>query len=232
MSKEYSAGDKLPASDVNEIVRSGGLYKGAGSSANNYVITVSPVPTNYSEGDVFRFKADATNTGASTLNVNSKGAKAIKKNVSEDLVAGEILAGQMITVQFDGTNFQLIKDISGAIEASDDLLLSADTERTSTSVSYVKIKEIRVARGGRYRVKFDLFATSSSGYGRIYKNGVALGTEQTAGPAYVTKSEDLTFSAGDTIELWVKVGSGVTSVSVKNFRIYGKTFKSSTVITD
>ena len=54
-----------------------------------------------------RFKANTANTGAATLNVNSLGAKTIKKNVSQDLETGDISANQIITVVYDGTNFQL-----------------------------------------------------------------------------------------------------------------------------
>ncbi|OQB06786.1 MAG: hypothetical protein BWY21_01901 [Parcubacteria group bacterium ADurb.Bin216] len=108
MSKKYSAGDLLPATELNEIVRSSGLYGASSAGSDAYAITVSPKPDNYTAGDVFRFKADVANTGACTLNVNSLGAKAIKKNVSEDLVTGDILAGQLITVEYDGTNFQLV----------------------------------------------------------------------------------------------------------------------------
>lgn len=232
MSKEYSGGDLLPAEELNEIVRSSGLYGASSAGTDTYAITVSPVPDNLTAGDVFRLKADVANTGACTLNVNSLGAKTIKKNVSEDLATGDILAGQLITVEYDGTNFQLIKDVSGCIVASDSLLLSANTERSTDSTPYIKVKEMRVATGGKYRVKFDISATSSSGYARIYKNGVAYGTEQFTGGAYVTKSEDLNFSAGDSIELWYHGSSGSITTSVKNFRIYGDIAKSSSVITD
>ncbi len=108
MSKEYSAGDKLPARDVNEIVRSGGLYASSATGNDDYAITVSPAIDNYTAGDVFRFKADVANTGPATLNVCGKGAKGIKKSLNIDLVTGDIKAGQVVTVQYDGTNFQMI----------------------------------------------------------------------------------------------------------------------------
>lgn len=77
-------------------------------TANNYVITLVPAPTSYENGVQYIFKATYANTGTSTLNVNSLGAKTIKKNGTDDLLANDIIADQMITVIYDGTNFQMI----------------------------------------------------------------------------------------------------------------------------
>src|SRR3990172_1474667 len=67
--------------------------------------------------------------------------------------------------------------------AGDYLLYANDTERSQISSSYVKLKEIKVARDGVYSILFDL-KSSSEGYGvygQIYKNGNAVGTERTMG---------------------------------------------------
>ena len=77
-------------------------------SADAYAVAPAPAYTAYFAGMQVIFKADNTNTGASTLNVNSLGAKTIKKNFNADLVAGDILAGQAVEVVYDGTNFQFI----------------------------------------------------------------------------------------------------------------------------
>lgn len=233
MTKEYSGSNLLPATELNEIVRSGGLYGASSGGTDAYAITVSPVPDNLTAGDVFRFKADVGNTGACTLNVNGLGAKAIKKNVSEDLDTGDILAGQYVTVEYDGTNFQVLsKSYINGYSVSDNLIISADTERTTNSTTYVKLKEIQIGYNGFYRTKFDLKKGTSTGYGRIYKNGVAYGTEQTdLTGSYATKSEDLAFVAGDTIELWARTG-GSGDVYVQNFRIYGDPVSNNSVITD
>jgi hypothetical protein len=52
------------------------------------------------------FKANAANTGAATLNVNNLGNVALKKNVTNNLAAGDIAPGQMVIAIYDGTNFQ------------------------------------------------------------------------------------------------------------------------------
>ena len=81
-------------------------------SANAYVITPSPAITSYVAGQVFKFKAVNSNTGASTLNVSGKGAIALVKDVNVPLVTGDILAGQIITAVYDSTNFQIVPDVS------------------------------------------------------------------------------------------------------------------------
>lgn len=81
-------------------------YDYAASTTGNdtYAITVTPAPTAYITGQVFRFKVDTANTGSATINVNSLGAKSIVKDVNTALGTGDILADQIIEVIYDGTN--------------------------------------------------------------------------------------------------------------------------------
>lgn len=84
-------------------------------AADAYVITPSPAISAYTTGQIFSFKAAHTNTTASTLNVNAKGATAIKKvDGTTALAAGDIVAGQIIQVEYDGTNFQMINPVGNA----------------------------------------------------------------------------------------------------------------------
>lgn len=77
-------------------------------TANVYVIAPSPAISAYTVGQIFTFKATHTNTLTSTLNINGLGAKTIKKlDGATSLVAGDIVIGQIIEVQYDGTNFQM-----------------------------------------------------------------------------------------------------------------------------
>lgn len=75
---------------------------------DSYAITISPAITAYTAGQRFTFKAGTVNTGPCTLNVSGLGAKTIKKNVSVDLQTGDILANQIVEVEYDGTNMQLL----------------------------------------------------------------------------------------------------------------------------
>ena len=110
-------------------------------------------------------------------------------------------------------------------QVSDNLKISADAERTEALPVYTKVKEVLVRLPGSVRIKFDLKSSVSgqNSRGRIYKNGVAFGTERsTTSNSYTTYSEDLTFSAGDLIQLYIRDAENTEAnvAYAKNFRIY------------
>jgi len=70
--------------------------------------TVTPSLTAYATGQQFSFVVAATNTTAVTLNVDGVGAKAVTRTGSVALVAGDMITGQVVIVEYDGTRFQLI----------------------------------------------------------------------------------------------------------------------------
>jgi len=90
------------------------LYAADSVGTDSYAVTLTPTPPAYFTGMVVRFKAGTANTGACTLNVNSLGAKTIKKNVSDDMATGDILQNQIVEVIYDGTNFQIISPLTVA----------------------------------------------------------------------------------------------------------------------
>lgn len=122
----------------------------------------------------------------------------------------------------DPSPSELVKVASANIRNShDDPILDIHGD----NATYVIQKTITLTNGllGSARFLFDLQSDDDTYAvkGQIYRNGVALGTEQTSTDAYVTKSEDITqdWQPGDTCELWV-VASGTTqSASIRNFRI-------------
>ena len=92
-------------------------------ASDSYAITLSPAITAYADGQEFTFKANTLNTGAASLNVNGLGAKTIKKNHDQDLVTGDVEAGSILEVSYDGTVFQLLSTTAatpatGDMEAS------------------------------------------------------------------------------------------------------------------
>jgi len=101
-----------------DILKRTTTYAADTGAANAYVVTLSPVPSAYAAGMELVFKATSANTGASTVNVNSLGAKAIKHSDGTALDAGDIAAGAMVRIIYDGTNFQLAADMSAASGAN------------------------------------------------------------------------------------------------------------------
>jgi hypothetical protein len=107
--------------------------------------------------------------------------------------------------------------------ASDTLLDSHDAE-VNCAGAYALKKSIRIIVAGTYRIAFDLkrSAEATNLAGRIYKNGVAYGTERSGNYVdWTNYSEDLFFSSGDTCELWLKGYTGPVYVYGRNFRLYG-----------
>lgn len=113
-SSNATANTPALASEYNDlredVVVNAGDYATAGGSANAYTLSVDAVITAYSAGQVFKFKANHTNTSTATLNVNSIGAKTIKKSGSVELSADDIISGQIVVVVYDGTDMQLISE--------------------------------------------------------------------------------------------------------------------------
>lgn len=70
--------------------------------------SLTPAITAYATGNLFSFVAVATNTGATTINLNSLGAKSITKSGTTALAAGDLVSGQVYLIEYDGTRFQLI----------------------------------------------------------------------------------------------------------------------------
>lgn len=121
------------------------------------------------------------------------------------------------------TTVNEIKVISYAT-ASDDLLHSNDAEKSGTHAVYTKAKEILCMHSGTYRVEYSIKLNfgSDDARGKVYKNGVAHGTETMGnGINWVFRSEDLVFERGDLIQLYYYDISGTHTVYCKEFRLKG-----------
>ncbi|MFA5803660.1 MAG: hypothetical protein WC879_03360 [Melioribacteraceae bacterium] len=101
--------------DIAQTISKGSfLYAADAGTTDAYAITLVPAPSAYVTGAVYHFKANTINTGACTLNVNALGVITIKKQYNVDLADGDIKAGQLCSVIYDGTNFQLLSQTSAA----------------------------------------------------------------------------------------------------------------------
>jgi len=111
-------------------------YAADAQASDAYAITLSPAPSAYVAGQIFTFKANTANTGASSLNVNSLGAKTIKKNTDQDTATGDIEAGSIISVVYDGTNFQMVSTDSNITQ---DEIADGSTNRSYTNTEKTKL---------------------------------------------------------------------------------------------
>jgi hypothetical protein len=182
---------------------------------------LSPSLAAYAAGQMFYFVAAGANTGAVTLNINSLGAKAVTRDGSTALIAGDIASGEMVVVVYDGTRFQMLspntfngtlpvdKGGTGQTSYTDgQLLIGNSTGNTLTKATLTAGANITITNGA----------------GSITISGVSLptmnivsGTTQTAVASnhYVLTNASATTvtlpaspSAGDVV--WITVGNGRT----------------------
>ena len=98
-----------------EVLHSNQLnYSVASGNGNNVEINLPINPEQYIEGMSVYFKANATNAGAMTININNLGSKPIYKNVDEELEPSEVISGQIVHIIYDGSAFQLLSDINNS----------------------------------------------------------------------------------------------------------------------
>lgn len=116
---------KLSIADYQNGTR---IYWATSTWNDDYAITLDPTPSGYVSWAIYRFKADVDNTWAATLNVNSLWAVTIKKKNDQDLVNGDIEAWQIVTVAYDGTNFQMQSQV-----ALDTVAVTDNLQREFTS---------------------------------------------------------------------------------------------------
>lgn len=165
-----AGGRKLFASELRELRRDVlklGEFLSSTGSANNYIIQIDSneatgidgqkIGPTLEAGHIIFFEADKTNTGPATITIkNNAGtdletAVPVKKNMVEELMAGDIAEGELIRLFFDGTDFQIqsVKsgvvgiagdDIDGetlpvavALDPADDKLLPLDLSTTATN---------------------------------------------------------------------------------------------------
>jgi hypothetical protein len=76
-------------------------------SANAYLAAPNPSLVALAAGAWLAIKVSFTNTGPSTINVNGTGPKALLKQANLPLRAGDLIAGQMAWLQYDGVAWQL-----------------------------------------------------------------------------------------------------------------------------
>lgn len=96
---------KMPLSMID--ARMQGRFGVSTGSANAYILTLSPAPTAYVAGQVFEVKANHTNDGAPTLDVNALGAKSMKRLDGTAIPASFIVSGRIYKAIYDGIDFIL-----------------------------------------------------------------------------------------------------------------------------
>lgn len=185
-------------------------YAADTGAANAYVVALSSQITSYTAGLTIQFKALASNTGASTVNVNSLGAKNIvQPDGATALTSGMILAGQIVEATYDGTSFQMKRSSTtftndpGAIQSQ--TYTAATTGGTSTAYTITPTPVI--AAYAANQSFFVNFHTASGAAPTLQISGVA------TPPNLVKQNEDGTYTNISAGEIPANHRSRVTLLS-------------------
>jgi hypothetical protein len=140
-----------------DVLEAGFFAADAGAN-DTYVATLSPAITSYVTGARYRFKANTANTGAATINLNSLGAKTIKKavgGITSDLADNDIRAGQWVDLVYDGTNMQVQSTLGNAASGGSGTVNSG----TAGQVAYYATSTTAVS--GAVLPKFEFAGTNN-----------------------------------------------------------------------
>lgn len=138
---------------ATDAVRFGQLQTGAVNlltvtGTDTLIGNLVPALTAYTAGNAFYFVAAATNTSAMTINIDGLGVKDIRRLGSVALAAGDIVAGQIALIVYNGTNFQLLDgNAFSNLRVSDTLNLSAYTETVAAYSTVGASQTLSIAVG-------------------------------------------------------------------------------------
>lgn len=97
---------RTDAASIATIQDGTGVYVATvGGTADVITLTPSPAIAAYAAGQTFRWIASGANTTNVTVAISGLSAKAVTKNGTAALVAGDIPSGSMVEATYDGTRF-------------------------------------------------------------------------------------------------------------------------------
>jgi hypothetical protein len=156
-------------------------------------------------------------TGANAFNY----ATTTFNSVAYKFPSADGASGQFLTTNGTGT-LSWSDAIAFRYTVGSTTIASATTLEPTQSATPVLLKEIKISSSGSgtVDVQFDLKTQSDSASARIYKNGVAFGTERTTtSTSFVTYNEYLNVSPNDLIQIYVWGTGSYVDHSVQNMYI-------------
>lgn len=187
------AGDAVNAGQVAD----GGLvYAADTTNTDAYEINPTPAIAAYASGQIFRFKLTNANTGAVTVDISGLGAKAVKLRGAA-LAGGELAAGSIHTIGYNGTDFDLLSVSHVDLTAADyqDNTVTYATAGGTADVLTLTLSPAPAAYAAGQVFAFKAASTNtgaatinvnSLGAKNIYRDGAALSAgDITSGRVYL-----------------------------------------------
>jgi hypothetical protein len=96
------------AATLSQVQNGTSAYLGTtGGTSTAFTVTATPTITSLVTGASYSFKANAANGSAATLKIDATAATTMKRQGTA-LVGNEFIANDIVTVVYDGTNFQIV----------------------------------------------------------------------------------------------------------------------------
>lgn len=223
------------------------LFTAGTSTGSSTVYTITPSPTfTLSTGYRVSFIAGYTNTGSAVANVNGTGAGTVFKKTPSGLAAltaGDVVVGQAYTIQWDGSNYQLLDNLGfiNPMTVGGDIIYEASstqparlaastigarlqTNGTSSPPSWTGDV---VAPGDMRNAKMSVSATSSSS--TFSADYIAVSTALN-GTTYGLPSYSQSINLASTGAGGMDTGSAPTSGFVSLYAIYNPTTPATSIL--
>jgi hypothetical protein len=164
-----------------------GGYFTVGGTANAITLTsATGAPSGYATGQEFCFRANATNTGVTTVNVDGLGIKTIKTISGAGLPAGYLSTSADTCLRYDGVN--MIANVSAGT--------LADQVSTNDNLS--------AAIAGTATFSGDVYTFSPSGTGfRSLQAGMYLSFRLPSGSSNTTTTPDIDYNGTTYTVKWI-----------------------------
>lgn len=185
---------------ADQIQNQGLVYLTSPAGTNTITATATPTPSAYAAGQAFEFIPAATNTGATTINISSLGAKNIFFNGAA-CAGGELVIGVPTRIIYDGTQFNILGPTLPATQAQ--------MEAATSSSVYVPPSRLKNSPNAiQCRGKADSAGNLSA--------GVNVTSLTDVGTGILTVTIDTDISSGDyAISPGILQGTAGTSYTVK-----------------
>jgi hypothetical protein len=188
---------KATTQDIADLAGAGGIPSAISTGTDTYFATIAGVTT-LSQGDAFVIEFGNANTGSSTIDISGTGNVALYKNKNAELAAGDIQAGQIFILLYDGANFQMIgiqpNQLFAYVRNADSVTLNKGDVVYAFGATGNKMS-VKLASNGSD-------ATSAKTVGVVYSSTIAVGGLGFVITQGVCDGLNLgTFTAGDTVYL-------------------------------
>lgn len=184
-----------------------------GGSGAAFTGTLAPAITAYLTGQKYRLLWTEASVGADTVNLNSLGAIAVKKNGNTTaLAAGDIPAGAIVEATYDGTVFQIGQPI---------IAPSIPTVVGLPGIRNLRGSNVGLASATQFKLNADWAILTNAAGVAMVEPGIATLTLDisSAGPIANGRDQSAAFAASATIHVYYIGGAGQATALIASLSI-------------